>query len=546
MGADDREAYRLDLKWYIGNHQLRIGFDDETNTSTGTDTYPGYDFRDTAGRGVYYRYTTRNVGSDLSNGATIPDANGDGSPVDVVRWRISDVGGEFETNSTAWYVEDTWDITDDLSLSVGVRNETFENLNSNGDTFIEIEDQWGPRLGLTWSPGGSDKKVFGTWGRYHIPVANNTNVRLAGPEDARWRYFVFDGAWDPVTGAPTSIGADGVPTLPEIGTELELANGIPGDSAQLADQNIEPMYHDELILGYEQGLGNSDWVAGIRYVSRDLKSAIDDVLTDDAVDALGYEFTGDAGGYVLANPGSDITIEYDRYDTGVLETTTFPADLLLFDKAQREYTAVELTLAGYGDDWSFNTSYVHATSRGNTEGYVKSDNGQDDAGITQDFDQWQLMDGAYGSLPNDRRHTVKAYGNYQVNDKLLLGANMFLQSGRPRNSFGTDHPDSTPYYGDTFYLYDTTSEVFNFTPRGSAGRTEWVTRFDLSAIYSFEWGDRANVELRAEIFNVMDAKSATELNEFAEDSVGVGNPDFGSTQFYQAPRYVRFGATMRF
>jgi hypothetical protein len=88
--------------------------------------------------------------------------------------------------------------------------------------------------------------------------------------------------------------------------------------------------------------------------------------------------------------------------------------------------------------------------------------------------------------------------------------------------------------------------VFNFVPRGSAGRTEWVTRFDLSAIYSFEWGDRANVELRAEIFNVMDAQSATELNEFAEDSVGVGNPDYGSAQFYQTPRYLRFGATMRF
>ncbi|MFA0811572.1 hypothetical protein [Microbulbifer epialgicus] len=87
------------------------------------------------------------------------------------------------------------------------------------------------------------------------------------------------------------------------------------------------MYQDEFILGYERLLSNG-WALGVKTLYRDLKSHIDDVSINHAVDALGYAHTGDAYGYVLANLGSDITIPYDRYGTGELKMTTFPAGLL--------------------------------------------------------------------------------------------------------------------------------------------------------------------------------------------------------------------------
>jgi hypothetical protein len=548
LGGDKRESVRLDLEWYIGDHAIRLGFDDETNTSIAFSTYPGTSFRSNeAGLGVYYRYLSPLPGTDLSNGFEVPDANGDGSAVNIVRYRVSDVSGEFETNSSAWYIEDTWDVTDKLTISAGIRNETFENLNGNGDGFIKIDDQWGPRLAASFSPDGSgDSRFFGTWGRYHIPIANNTNVRLSGAELGFQRWFLFDGGFDPLSAAPTTIDGDGVPTTTELGPTLVTANGVTPDGAQLADKNLEPMYHDELILGYERSIGDN-WVGGIRYVNRDLKSHIDDILIDDAVDALGYEHTGDAGGYVLSNPGNDVTIPYDRFDTGILEETVFPADLLGYDQAERKYEAFEFTLERvFSDRWGLNASYTYAKNKGNTEGYVKSDNGQTDAGITQDFDQPQLMDGAYGFLPNDRRHTLKAFGSFAVNDRLLLGVNMLLQSGRPVNAFGIDHPDGLPIYGDTYYITDPISGALNQVPRGTAGRTDWVTNFDLSAIYSFNWGDRADVELRAEVFNLMNAQSVTEVYEYAERDIGVPDERYGAPQQYQTPRYVRLGATIRF
>ncbi len=39
---------------------------------------------------------------------------------------------------------------------------------------------------------------------------------------------------------------------------------------------------------------------------------------------------------------------------------------------------------------------------------------QTDAGITQDFDFGSMTDGAYGYLPNDRRHQFKLYGSIKL------------------------------------------------------------------------------------------------------------------------------------
>ncbi|MEJ2415742.1 MAG: TonB-dependent receptor [Exilibacterium sp.] len=542
-GGDERIADRIDFEWIIGDHSLRFGYDQEKNTSTSFETYSGTNLRGNSG--VYYRYFTAAPGTELSNGGIVPDANGDGSDVHYLWYRVSEVKGEFEVESKAIYIEDTWDITDDLTVSVGLRNETFSNFNSKGDVFIEIDDQWAPRLSFSWDPFGNEvSRVFGSWGRYFMPIASNTNVRLSGGELGFQRYFVFDGEFDPVTAAPANVDAEGVPTSEEIGSIQTTANGQVPDSAQLSDVDLEPMHQDEIILGYEQGI-NDDWSVGLKYTYRDLKSHIDDVIIDHAVDALGYEHTGDAGGYVLANPGSDITIPYDRFGTGELELTTFSAELLQYPKAKRTYEAWEFSAQRVFDGvWGLTATYTWSESKGNTEGYVKSDNGQDDAGITQDFDFPELMDGADGFLPNDRRHKFKIYGNYQLTENLLLGTNFLLQSGRPINSFGVGHPNGTPGYGDTYYLLDPNGN-FVKTKRGSRGRTSWVNQIDLSLVYTTTLG-LADIEVRAEVFNLLDAQAETEVYEFAEVSPGTPDPKYGINQAYQTPRFFRFGVSARF
>ncbi len=149
--------------------------------------------------------------------------------------------------------------------------------------------------------------------------------------------------------------------------------------------------------------------------------------------------------------------------------------------------------------------------------------------------------GANGYLPNDRRHKLKFWASYEATDDLMFSAFLFAQSGRPINSFGSGHPGGTPWYGATYYLQQPDGS-FEFTPRGTAGRTDWITQLNLSAIYSFAWGDSANIELRVDVFNLFDSDSADEVYEYPEEQADL----YKLPTSYQQPRYLRFGAAIRF
>ena len=56
---------------------------------------------------------------------------------EYVRHLTIDRGGVFEVKQTAIYLQDAWGITDNINLSLGIRNETFDNRNATGETFIK-------------------------------------------------------------------------------------------------------------------------------------------------------------------------------------------------------------------------------------------------------------------------------------------------------------------------------------------------------------------------------------------------------------------------
>ena len=123
----------------------------------------------------------------------------------------------------------------------------------------------------------------------------------------------------------------------------------------------------------------------------------------------------------------------------------------------------------------------------------------------------------------------------------MLSANLFVQSGRPKNAFGLQHPDTPVIYGGTYYLAQPDGS-FEYSPRGSHGRTDWTSQLNVSAIYNFSWGERFSGELRADVFNLLDSDTTTEVGEHAEEF-----PDeFGISKAYQQPRYLRFGIAIRY
>ncbi len=545
-GVATRDTTRLDFDWYLGNHTLQFGIDNEKLVSE-------IDRRRAGDGGYSVRY-------DYTDPEDLNTYRGD-----QIRGTYYFLKGGYETRSEALYIEDVWNVSDTVTLSIGLRNDKFENDGKKG-TFISITDQLAPRLGFAWDVAGDGtSKLFANFGRYYLPIANNTNERLAGGEDfyqKRYRLAAFDENNPPVfTGQ-----LEDIPTLIENGTLVEYRHtqfGDPdADPRAVVDGDIESMYQDELILGYQWEI-NADWTAGVQLTRRDLKSSLDDVLIDHAIVSYycqnvsdtpdncdedeAVDVTGADGStyYVLTNPGTDMDVAFDIDGDGDLDEIQLSAAQLRYPKAERYYNAMELNFARRWDGvWSFNGSYVWSQSYGNAEGLAKSDQGQQDSGITANFDFPEFTEGAYGYQPNDRRHQFKFFGAYALTDALTLSSNLTILSGRPVSAFGTLH-GAAEGYGATSHYIEVNGEQ-RLVPRGSWGRTPWTTTVDVGVNYNLGLKD-VDASVRVDVFNLFDADNITAYTEqFDTGTPGEVNPAFMTARAYQAPRTVRLSFTANF
>ena len=524
-GNDKREMTRVDLNWQLGDHAISGGLDFEKNTALDATVNSG---------GVYWLKDPLNEYNGCSAAECPRGSN--------ARQRTYSSGGNFETSSNAYYLQDIWEVNDSLTLELGVRNESFENLNGEGDVFVKVTNQWAPRFAAVWDPTGmGNQKVFANWGLYYLPIAANTNIRMSGGETYIQDYFDWDGVSVDSNQAPTNLG-------PQFDQDLFGDGSIP-DTRSTTDTNIEPMYQSEFILGYTFST-DSGLEMGIKGIYRKLAATIEDVAIDAAVieyynngdgnwvgtDTVEDVFTG-FHQYVLTNPGAPMNVYIPEQDEQIDLTT----EQLGYPHAKRTYKAIELTLnRPFDGTWSANASYTWASNRGNHEGYVKSDNGQDDAGITQNFDQPGLTDWSFGDLPNNHTHTIKVFGSYGLENGLRFGTTLFWQSGRPLNCFGVHPYDvfAQAYGADTHFC------AGEPVPRGSVGETPSVLNVDFGAQYNWIQNDW-NVLFALDVFNIFNSSNPTVYNEFFETDGGVPQSDYGKTRQYQSPRSLRLSARVQ-
>jgi hypothetical protein len=540
---DKRKAYRFDVDYVLGSHTLRGGIDHQkfTSVQAGNSTYTG---------GYYYRYYISPTGT--VNG--VPNAVAPGGQY-VRRREYVTTGGAFEVENKAYYLEDNWKIVKNVLLYAGLRSESFDNRNGDGISFVKSDDLIAPRLGFSWDvQGDSSLKVYGTAGRYYIPVASNTNIRATQGELYEQRFFTFTGR-DPRTQGPIGLSAK------DIGTPQIISDGSLANPATIADMNLKPMSQDEYILGFQKALA-ARWTMGVKATYRKLNNGMDDYCSH-----LGFERwaadnghkdfdSGTMAGCILLNPGNDLTLMMDLNNDGTLKKATIPSSYLGLTKYTRTYRALELTLERPWDGkWGLNASYVWSKLKGTGEGYVNSVINQEDAGVTQDFDFAALTDGADGYLSNDRRHVFKLYGNYGLTDEWRLGFNATVSSGRPTSCIGfvpawaRDATDAANYTTASSYYCLNDKGQSELHQRGSAGRTPWSGSLDLQVAYL----PRAykGLSLQADIFNLFNSQKVTEWNEqrdYSRDTVGEGrlNLNYQRPTGFQTPRSVRLTARYAF
>lgn len=461
--AFERTAYKADVSRFIGSHDLKFGADFEDQKATTERTYGGgqliYKLRAAGPDGVrftpddiiYYRHrffvNENDPGLDRDNPAT---------------WRpaLPFLIAEPETQNTSYYIQDSWRILPNFTLNVGVRLETQEILGRADVTNIDIDDNWSPRLGFIWDVLNNGRsKLYANYGRFYESVPMDINIRSFGGESIA---FLYNFSPDPNDLTPVSTPS---------------RTSLLGGATTPVDPDLKGQFIDEALIGYEYeafpGLA-----LGLKATYRDLGRVIEDFLIIEE------------GSYFIANPGEGIGNEMTFYDY-----TTVPAV-----KAKREYTAFELSARKrFSNNYQFFASYVWSQLEGNYDGLFQASTGQLDPNINSAFDYADFLINAQGDLTNDREHQLKFYGSYTFGQGMMdgatVGAAAYYATGRPLTAMGY----SFAYANWEYYL----------TPRGSLGRGPDDYELDLHFGYPIRFGNGMQLNLVADVFNVLDRQAKT-------------------------------------
>ena len=549
---DKREAARLDFEWALGDHLLRFGLDQEVMDSTSSRVYPG--------DGV--SYTAIGIAADeddrdLPNGASVPA--GVTAYIDARRYIT---GAPVTTEAQAVYIEDTWNVTPNLLLNLGLRADKFHNKLASGATFAKADfgDMISPRLGFSWDmKGDGTTKIFGNAGRYYIPITNKLTDYFGGGTTDEHTYYVLNG-WvertDPVTGASY--------LFPDVGQQLGPVNTegnvpAPDDVRTAVAKNLKQVFQDEYILGFQQAI-NQAWSWGVNATYRKVTRAVEDARINHVEGCDWY-----SGDWPIINPGETTTLwcpdteDWVTFDSSQDGYVALGSGLVMgYKKPKRTYKAVEFQIdRAWDDKWAFNASYLWSKSEGNIEGPVNSDTGYNDTNLVQYYDH-PAVNERYGVLFNDFRHQIKLRGSYKLNEMWSFGTTISARSGGPITAFGVRWPNDNRSAGGpgefsgggsgwicVSACSDWTTRELVYTGRGAFGRMPWV--YDVGANVTWTLPvEGVDLKARLSVYNLLNEQTVINVHSRYESTPGNEMPYFGEGTVWQSPRYTQLVVTWNF
>jgi outer membrane receptor protein involved in Fe transport len=472
------------------------------------------------------------------------------------------------TDVYSGYLQDDFKVMKNLQLNLGLRLDMQSGYDTDGKPYVKLNQFWHdlqPRLGAIWDFTGNGRGKFSvSYARFlETPIPLDVNVRAGGGSSQTDKNF--------------NVNTYGAPAGSTVATGFGPRN-LGADQTPI-DNAIRPQTMEEYTVGLEYSPLNN-FVLGVRGIYRNYINIIEDGSFDD----------GDH--YFLFNPGrralSDSqlpalltsigagTVAQDFPRATTEDLACAQATIGCFGPARRYYRGIEFTATKrFSNNFQFISSYTYSSLIGNYEGLFRNDNGQSDPNITSLFDLVSLLPGTRGRLPNDRPHQFKFNGSYQTPWKLMVSGNFYVQSGSPFNML-------TPHvvYGNNegFGFCDDPSSTANpnpgvCTPRGTAvvapvtasqagfpnivdsigeRRTPLTHNLDLGFYYPIKFGEKKEIRLSADWFNVTNTQRAVTLDQTFSLNSGVtgvppvNNPFWGAALLIQPPSQWRFGVKFSF
>jgi hypothetical protein len=421
-------------------------------------------------------------------------------------------------------------VSDDLSLLAPYYQDAIRAKTRQLNSALFLQESYSPLSNLTINLGvrWEMQHLYNFRGDNALSINDNIAPRIGiiydPTREGRSKIFAHYGRYYesiPMTLSNRAFGGEGV--LASNGPTRSLADaqavGAMTGEMLVMQKNIKGSYNDEVVVGGQVQV-MPDLVVGLTGIYRWLGRALEDIA-DPTGQTLG----------AFGNP----------------------------DGAKRTYQAVQVNAGKrFARRWFLNGSYTYSRLRGNYEGLYSAANDQRDPNLSTQMDSREIMVNRSGPLPNDRPHLIRLDGYYThplVRSSLTAGLGFVGRSGQPLTALASYY---NPEDNDAF-----------LAPRGSMGRTPFVTRFDLHLAYRRTLQGKLSAEAFIDIFNLLNQRTVltrdqlyspdfvtpvdnASLNSYTKaDANGnavpiAKNPNFLQPTSYQAPIAGRVGVRVFF
>ena len=429
-----------------------------------------------------------------------------GSPYLVFLWQGYVI--QATTNRTSLYAQDTWTVTDRLTLNPGIRIDINRGSVPSGNVL-------------------SNHALVGRIGAAYDLLGDHKNVLRA--HYGRYADGLFGGQFEFM---------DLSNQHPHITAEVlgpnnfnEIDRRDPSTNLGL-DPNIRQSYVDQYLLGFEREIA-SNFSATVQYIRRNFRDFMGFVDTGSIYAPVQGIDPGPDGKTGTADDGGPITV-YNKTNPGheFLEFTNPP-------NAYRDYDGFQIIgTKRYSRNWQATMSYTWSHARGtvdNRGGTNSGGGGTQGLGQTGGFADPNHTININGDMRFDPTNAVKLEGTYTV--PKFGGINL-----------------SAVYRYTTGLAWGRTASIRAGLNQGSASvriepigtrRTDPINNVDFRVEKTFPLGTSSNkVGIYLDLFNLFNQGVIDNGNR--QGVIEASGSSFGNPNFWISPRLARLGFRFTF
>ncbi len=472
------------------------------------------------------------------------------------------------------FLQDTWSVTGNLTLELGLRYETseFENsdtaaslpvwswgqfkasdyLNPDGSyksvAKMKFDDMLAPRIGAVWDIFGDQKSIMKAfygryYSRYGLSLAALSMGIFNGEND--WMQDYTGPKW-------TDMNRDGIPDEDFFFDEDNWSEGynpfgydVPGHNFFL-DPSIKAEHTDEFIIGFNQEISDN-FSVGFNYVYREADDLIEDVGL--FMDRDGNVIWTYLGGIKDDFSGLDPNLKFDLVDDDGYAHNVWITNV---SGAERKYSGCEINARARKKHWDLQFSYTYSEAEGSLTKWTTSGH----FSLFSDFfDTYQASQKLYGLMPWSSDHFVKFAGawhrDFTNRYELSVGMNAYWQSGyhyskyrRPSPTYDPDYPSNEIDNPETWTGRPYYASVHCVLPEGRGNYEHPSTyRIDVSLQNRFGFGKWGAATIIFDIYNA--------TNEIFNPDESYDDPDYPTLEYdyyieEQIPRTYRLSLKYEF